>query len=168
MGIADERARWLLSHQDFLSAHGVRYIRAYECCDVGRTARVDGRVVATLHPPPPELWTHILGTIDEVETVRGLLWEQRGEECVCHVNSGYRSPQYNRAVGGVSRSRHTYAEYRALDVWYAVRSTGERIPIPDVLRLFEASPRAGSLGLGRYPRFIHVDTRGWRARWTGR
>lgn len=75
------------------------------------------------------------------------------------LNSAYRSPEHNRAVGGATRSQHLKA--RAFDVSMANHDP-ER---------FEAAARAaGFTGFGFYKRnnFIHVDIgpdREWGARW---
>jgi hypothetical protein len=64
------------------------------------------------------------------------------------VNSGYRSPEHNRAVGGATRSKHMNGT--AFDIAMANHD-------PDA---FEAAAReVGFLGFGYYPRsgFMHVD-----------
>jgi uncharacterized protein YcbK (DUF882 family) len=75
------------------------------------------------------------------------------------VHSGYRTPAYNRAVGGAPASFHVYSDERqgvAADVscqrgtptgWYRAM---------DALR---------APGLGRYGDHLHVDTRRVRSRW---
>lgn len=75
-----------------------------------------------------------------------------------HITSGYRPPTYNRKVGGVSNSTHIdglaadiYSDYMGVDELYDIcdRVIGDRG------------------GVGYYPTqgFIHVDLRGYRARW---
>jgi zinc D-Ala-D-Ala carboxypeptidase len=64
------------------------------------------------------------------------------------VRSAYRSPEYNRAVGGAARSKHM--DGTAFDIAMANHD-------PDA---FEAAAReVGFVGFGLYPRsgFIHVD-----------
>ena len=76
------------------------------------------------------------------------------------LNSAYRSPEHNRAVGGAKASQHLKA--RAFDVSMANHDPAE----------FEAAARAvGFTGFGFYPRndFIHVDigpAREWGKRWS--
>lgn len=77
------------------------------------------------------------------------------------VNSGYRSPQHNRAVGGAKASKHM--EGIAFDISMANVD-------PHVFE--EKANAAGFRGIGLYPpqkptgakNFIHIDTRpgGWR------
>ena len=64
------------------------------------------------------------------------------------VNSGYRSPAHNRAVGGAPASKHMLGT--AFDI-----SMSNHDPV-----VFEAAARAvGFLGFGYYPRsgFMHID-----------
>ena len=64
------------------------------------------------------------------------------------VNSGYRSPEHNRAVGGATRSKHM--DGTAFDIAMANHDPAA----------FEAAARAvGFKGFGFYPRsnFMHVD-----------
>lgn len=64
-----------------------------------------------------------------------------------HVNSAYRSPEYNRKEGGKPGSLHLTG--KALDIWHdKVR--------PSAVQRAAATLRAG--GVGRYPSFTHIDT----------
>jgi len=95
-----------------------------------------------------------------------------------HVMSGYRTPAYNRAIGNVAYSRHTFGS--AADVFIDEDHNGRMDDLnhdgrtdahdADVLyRLFDGVQNAG--GLGRYEAtaahgpFVHVDVRDRRARW---
>ena len=76
------------------------------------------------------------------------------------ILSGYRSPRHNEAVGGAPRSFHRYdivgRQGVAADV-HCARGTAAQWSA----FLEEKSPG----GLGKYPGFVHVDTRFGRARW---
>lgn len=76
------------------------------------------------------------------------------------IISWYRHPAYNRRVGGASRSQHINAI--ATDIpreW--VSRVGRRKVLAEANRIFYNG------GLGTYPwGAIHVDSRGWRARWS--
>lgn len=68
------------------------------------------------------------------------------------VNSCYRSPEYNRKVGGATRSNHMQGI--ALDMTWA----GFRNDPSQVKRDFVAAARIeGFTGFGDYPGFIHID-----------
>lgn len=73
------------------------------------------------------------------------------------VLSGYRCPEHNAEVGGVSNSQHVLGT--AADITY------DGI---DVDYLAQVAEECGADGIGRYYNqdFVHVDVRGWAARWT--
>lgn len=72
------------------------------------------------------------------------------------VNSGYRTPEYNKKVGGVDNSQH--CQGKAADV------TANGIK-PDVL--FEIAKQVGFRGIGLYNWGVHVDTREKKSTWKG-
>jgi len=66
------------------------------------------------------------------------------------VNSGYRSPEYNRSVGGATRSKHS--DGTALDISWSGMTIQNREEFINIA--FEE----GFLGIGRYgTRFVHID-----------
>lgn len=91
-----------------------------------------------------------------------------------YVNSSYRSPAYNKLVGGARTSLHL--KYNAID--FTVKDNS-KLPMLyglleewDRTHKFDFLPKAGSMGLGLYDTFIHLDTRatlGRKApsRWNG-
>lgn len=75
------------------------------------------------------------------------------------ITSAYRSPRYNRAVGGKSRSYHM--QNIALDLKFRGVSASHASYVAKQLRgkgLFKG-------GVGRYPSFTHIDTRGSNVSW---
>ena len=78
------------------------------------------------------------------------------------VISGYRSPAYNRRVGGVKRSQHLLAT--AADIKVRNHSPA------DVQGIVISMIKSGEMhqgGVGVYPSFLHYDVRGSAARWKG-
>ena len=75
------------------------------------------------------------------------------------INSAYRSPAHNAAVGGVSSSQHLYG--RAADI---VVSGASSLLVGQIAEYY--LDRRG--GIGVYQTFTHVDTRGIRSRWDNR
>lgn len=72
------------------------------------------------------------------------------------VNSGYRCPEHNAEVGGVSDSQHVLGT--AADITYDG---------VDVDYLAEIAEECGADGIGKYyyQDFVHIDVRGYAARW---
>lgn len=72
------------------------------------------------------------------------------------INSGYRSPEHNRAVGGAAGSMHMQGI--AFDV---------RMDNHDPDAYIAAALAVGFKGIGTYPKqnFVHVDARRDRANW---
>lgn len=76
------------------------------------------------------------------------------------INSGYRSPHYNKKIGGVKTSQHLTG--KAADI----RVPGYRPR--DVAQAIEQLIAQGKMkegGIGVYPTFVHYDIRGTKARW---
>jgi uncharacterized protein YcbK (DUF882 family) len=65
------------------------------------------------------------------------------------INSGYRTPKHNRAVGGAANSAHVRG--RACDIrWFGW--TG-----PEKTRMAMLAKQLGFTGIGRANSFIHLD-----------
>ena len=75
------------------------------------------------------------------------------------INSGYRSPAHNAAVGGVAHSQHRYG--RAADIVVAGTSP---LRVGQITEYYLGERG----GIGVYKGFTHVDTRAVRARWDQR
>ncbi|ABO49056.1 Peptidase M15A [Desulforamulus reducens MI-1] len=72
------------------------------------------------------------------------------------VNSGYRCPTNNRAVGGVVNSFHSKG--MAADI---------RVPRMAVKEIAHLAEKVGFGGIGIYASQVHVDVRDYRTRWEG-
>ena len=76
------------------------------------------------------------------------------------INSGYRSPEHNREVGGAKNSQHLYGK------------AGDIVVKPftpkDIKTIIEELISNGKIkegGLSAYNTFVHYDIRGTKARW---
>jgi uncharacterized protein YcbK (DUF882 family) len=78
------------------------------------------------------------------------------------INSGYRSPSHNAAVGGVSNSQHLVG--KAADITTAKHTPKQ---IKDIIENLIAQGKIIEGGVGIYPTFVHYDIRGTKARWSG-
>ena len=107
--------------------------------------------------PPKRLWKNIVPTLRIVDELR----ESFGKPC--RILSSYRSPDYNRAVGGAPLSQHK--EFTALDI--TVDGVSPQRVYDRLLEWRKAGKFTG--GLGFYPSagFVHIDSRGRNANWRG-
>ena len=103
---------------------------------------------------PPEFMPNLRELVANLQILRDYIGEP------IHVNSGYRTPAYNKKVGGKPLSQHLQA--KAADI------TAKSYTPKQLAAVVERLINAGKLrfgGLGIYPGFIHVDTRKNKARW---
>ena len=76
------------------------------------------------------------------------------------INSAYRSPEYNKKIGGVKDSQHLKGN--ASDI--AVKGMTPK-EVAKVIEGLIASGKMQQGGIGIYPNFVHYDIRGVKARW---
>ena len=72
------------------------------------------------------------------------------------ITSGYRTISHNKKVGGSKNSLHLQG--KAADI---------KVNGIDPGQLSKQAEKVGFNGIGIYKTFIHVDTRGYKARWNG-
>ncbi|NNF08453.1 MAG: hypothetical protein HKN21_16955, partial [Candidatus Eisenbacteria bacterium] len=122
----------------------------------------------------------------KLEMVAEDLERTHGEPPVLHVMSAYRTPYYNRRIGNRTKySRHLFGDAADIfldnnnDEWMDDLSGDGRVSTQDAGIMYEQidtlyqtswyDPFIGGMGLygPKYDRgpFVHVDTRGYHARW---
>lgn len=111
-----------------------------------------GRVHNSL--PPKTYWNNMGATLKVIDAMIGRMGAPLRE-----ITSAYRSPRYNRAVGGKSRSYHM--QNLALDVQFRGVSASHVAYVAKQLR----SQGVFRGGVGRYSSFTHIDTRGTNVSW---
>lgn len=74
------------------------------------------------------------------------------------INSGYRTPTYNKKVGGAAYSQHLYGT--AADI--VVRGVA-----PKTVAAYAEILLPNKGGIGIYSSFVHVDVREVKSRWNG-
>jgi len=134
--------------QKLLEAQGTRYFDADEVFYRGaRDARLQLNT-----DPPRALWPSLLAVVKVADEARHRLGRP------LRMNSAYRSPAYNRAISGASKSVHVQGG--ALDL------SGSPATLH---RILTEMRREGLFrgGVGRYKTFTHVDVRGKNADWQG-
>ena len=106
--------------------------------------------------PPIDKWGNIKDTVQLADQIRKL-W---GSPVRC--NSGYRSPQYNRLVGGASTSQHV--QFRAMDL---SPINGDIEEFTKLCRIAVEMARfyGVEVGFGCYNSFIHIDTGARNRNW---
>ena len=106
---------------------------------------------------PEHLLLHIHPTVWVLDQLRA--WYGKP----IYVNSTYRSSEHNRGIGGKTKSLHldfnavdfTVERKRDINTLYKELAKWDSMP-----GRFEFLPKdRGNMGLGLYPRFIHIDTR---------
>jgi hypothetical protein len=134
--------------QKLLDEAGVRYFDADEVFFRGaRDAKLNLNT-----DPPRSLWPSLLAVTKVADEARHRIGRP------LRINSAYRSPAYNRAISGASKSIHVLGG--ALDL------SGSPATLHKILTQMR---REGLFrgGIGKYRTFVHVDVRGKNADWQG-
>jgi uncharacterized protein YcbK (DUF882 family) len=81
------------------------------------------------------------------------------------ISSGARCEDYNRRIGGSKNSEHKSTDADPLSDAVDIRVKG--MTTKQLHVIVKSLPYANLLGIGYYPKegFVHVDTRGFAARW---
>lgn len=79
-----------------------------------------------------------------------------------NIISAYRPPAYNKKIGGAKKSQHLLA--KAADIKVPGMAPAE--VHAEVIKLIKAGKMKQG-GVGKYATFVHYDTRGTAARWSG-
>ena len=103
--------------------------------------------------PPAELCGNLVPTLHVLDELREFLGEP------ITLLSIYRSPAYNAQISGARYSQHLVN--KAID--FKVKGIGPRAVRNRLLKMRAAGCFKG--GVGVYPSFIHLDTRGRNATW---
>ena len=112
-----------------------------------------GTVQNTL--PPKEMWNKMKPTLLVIDA----LSESMGSP-INDIVSAYRSPTYNRAVRGKSRSYHM--SNQAVDVTFKKANPWR---VAKAVRHLRDKEKEFKGGIGTYSGFVHIDTRGQNVNW---
>ena len=108
-------------------------------------------------PFPPDVLTNLQELAANLQVLRDYL------NCPLKINSGYRSPAHNKAVGGAQFSQHVQG--KAADI-SCNKYTPAQVHAAILHLIGIGKMREG--GLGIYNSWVHYDTRGTAARWDKR
>ena len=106
---------------------------------------------------PAELMDNLRELVENLQIIRDHIGKP------IRVISGYRSHRYNRRIGGARKSQHMKA--KAADLRVRGMSPAE---LREVIINLIKEKKIKKGGIGLYKTFVHYDTRGWNARWTGK
>lgn len=101
-----------------------------------------------------EILFNIIALAKEMQEIRNVL------DVSITVNSGYRSPMYNKSIGGASKSQHLLGK--------ACDFIAKGLTPYEVAETLESLMQGGLIingGLGEYDTFTHYDIRNKPARW---
>jgi hypothetical protein len=137
-------------YRKFLNSIGLRNISVQSIMDTHSKAH--GNVHNTL--PPRQLWSNIRSTLLALDKVAVRLGEPVGE-----VVSVYRSPAYNSTCPG-AKSNSYHIRNNAIDIRFNSSPRKVAATARDMRKegVFKG-------GVGKYPGFTHLDTRGSNADW---
>lgn len=101
---------------------------------------------------------NLMANIEELAKNLQVLRDHLGEPI--KINSAYRTPAYNKKVGGAPNSQHPLGKAADLRV-ESLTPRGLAAVIEKLIK--EGKMKQG--GIGIYPTFTHYDIRGTKARW---
>ena len=103
---------------------------------------------------PDDVKTNVVKLACNLQRLRNVL------KAPITINSGYRSPSHNKAVGGAIRSQHLTG--KAADI--VVRGF-DPIQVKETIEQLIKDGEMLQGGLKAYNTFVHYDIRGQKARW---
>lgn len=143
--------------ETFIDRIGLRYIKGRELTWLWYRTRKG----VSNSCPPEALWENCIRPLLVLDEIRRRLGQP------VRITSAYRSPVYNSAVGGEPMSYHK--AFMALDWTSPAGPTISAAVAREVRGSRIKLPGGGSFawrgGIGVYPSFVHIDTRGRDANW---
>lgn len=106
---------------------------------------------------PEEYMANVQKLVENLQVLRDVIGKP------IRVISGYRSPKYNRRIGGARRSQHMLA--KAADIKIKGMDPKE---VKAIIEDLIAQGKMHKGGIGLYKTFTHYDVRGRNARWYGK
>lgn len=138
------------NYREFLATIPLRHISIHQV--VHSHFKKRGGIANTL--PPPELWGSMTPTLLLADELA-----HRLEAPLLEVTSAYRSPEYNAQIQGAAEGSF-HVRNQALDLKFDC-------PVSRVAATAHRMREEGLFlgGIGIYPTFLHLDTRGHNADW---
>ncbi|MEM7529839.1 MAG: D-Ala-D-Ala carboxypeptidase family metallohydrolase [Pseudomonadota bacterium] len=155
---AADAGDYLRRFTNFVDDLGIEFFSAPELLYMGASNAPGGRCDGLNALPSEALWPRVAKTALMIDEIR----RQHGAPIV--ILSGYRSEDYNACVKGKPNSLHRV--FNALDFTSRSGSPARWAAIAANLRATDSRFRGG-IGVYHGRNFVHVDTRGYNADWTG-
>lgn len=108
-------------------------------------------------PVPASLMPNIIRLAGELQKLRDYIGKP------IRINSAYRTPEYNKRIGGAKNSMHVKG--MAADITVKGMTSTE---LYDTIEKLIAEKVVDFKGVGVYNTFVHVDVRATKARWDER
>jgi len=155
MAARDSSGDYDTDFANYVQALGLKYFKPYEFLIMGHQHSNPNSPAFGLNKKPPQkLWPKIGPTARILDRARELL----GAPIM--TLSVYRSPEYNKKIAGATHSEHM--NFTAID--FQVKANSGPAEWAGVLRQMRQSGLFKG-GIGVYPSFVHVDTRGVNRDW---
>ena len=103
---------------------------------------------------PTALLPNVLDLADNLQVLRDYLGVP------VKINSAYRTLEYNRKIGGATKSQHLLG--KAADIVVESKSPEE---VANIIKYLISEGKMVQGGLKAYNTFTHYDIRGYKARW---
>ena len=141
---------------EFITGLNLRYFKPYEFLVLGgRHSDPHSPAFGKNSLPPRHLWPRIARTAQILDAFRLRIGAP------VRITNAYRSAEYNKAIGGAKASLHV--EFNALD--FVVEGGSRPSHWVSTLRVMRDEEKMFKGGIGHYPSFAHLDTRGSNADW---
>lgn len=141
---------------EFINGLNLRFFKPYEFLVLGgRHTDPHSPAYGKNTLPPRMLWANIARTAQVLDAFRLRIGAP------VRITNAYRSPEYNKAIGGAKASQHV--EFNALD--FIVEGGSRPSHWVRTLRGMRDEEKLFKGGIGQYPSFAHLDTRGSNADW---
>jgi len=109
-----------------------------------------------------ELVNHLQQLRDEYGEMLRKKYAKFGNHWI-EITSGYRSPQYNkRTTGAAEYSYHMAGIAADFKIFYVVDEVKQQV---EPVEIYNKLDETFEGGLGLYSNRIHIDVRGYKARW---
>ena len=155
MAMRDASGDYDTDFASYIQSLGLKYFKPYEFLIMGHQHSNPNSPAFGLNKKPPQkLWPRIGPTAHILDRARELL----GAPIM--TLSVYRSREYNKKIAGATHSEHM--NFTAID--FQVKANSGPAEWAGVLRQMRQSGLFKG-GIGVYPSFVHVDTRGVNRDW---